>query len=298
MARRAPKADAGPPQAPPSDLRPAPGAGAGDAQRTRLRVARLDCPAEELLVAAALRALPGVRRWECDVTRAALEVWHAGAPGPILAALAAVGLPAEVVACEAVAPEAPAAVPAPGGAAAGEARTLRWLLGLNAAMFVVEAVAGWRAESTGLLADALDMFADAAVYGMSLAVVGAAVARQARVARLTGLVQLALALGALAEVGRRAAVGSAPDPPAMMGIALLALAVNATCLLLLARHRHGGAHLRASWIFSTADVLANAGVILAGALVALTGTRWPDLAVGTVIGGLVLGGALRILRLR
>ena len=84
----------------------------------------------------------------------------------------------------------------------------------------------------------------------------------------------------------------------MMGVALLALAANVTCLLLIARHRHGGVHMKASWIFSANDVIANAGVIAAGALVAWSGSRLPDLIVGTAVALVVLAGALRILRLR
>ena len=84
----------------------------------------------------------------------------------------------------------------------------------------------------------------------------------------------------------------------MIGISALALAANVTCLLLLARHRHGGAHMKASWIFSTNDVLANLGIMAAGALVAWTGSRLPDLVIGTLVAALVLLGAVRILRLR
>lgn len=84
----------------------------------------------------------------------------------------------------------------------------------------------------------------------------------------------------------------------MIGISLLALAGNVSCLLLLVRHRHGGAHMKASWIFSTNDVLANLGVMTAGALVAATGSRLPDLVIGTLVAALVLLGAVRILRLR
>ena len=50
-------------------------------------------------------------------------------------------------------------------AAALERTTLRTLIAINGAMFVAEALAGWRAQSTGLLADSLDMLADAGVYG-------------------------------------------------------------------------------------------------------------------------------------
>lgn len=182
-------------------------------------------------------------------------------------------------------------------AAKVEAETLRWLLAINATMFVIEIVAGWLAESTGLIADSLDMFADAAVYGIALYAVGHA-GRQLHAARLSGWLQLLLALGVLIEVLRRWLAGSAPEPVPMMGIALLALVANVACMALLAKHRDGGAHMQASWIFSTNDVLANLGVILAGALVAWTGSNVPDLLIGTLIGLLVLNGARRILRLK
>jgi Co/Zn/Cd efflux system component len=55
--------------------------------------------------------------------------------------------------------------------------------------------------------------------------------------------------------------------------------------------------MKASWIFTTNDVLANLGVIAGGALVAFTGSRVPDLVIGAVIAAIVLSGATRILRL-
>ena len=178
-----------------------------------------------------------------------------------------------------------------------EASTLRVLLAINAALFAVEIVAGWLAQSTGLLADSLDMLADAAVYGLALYAVGRPAALKLRAAHVSGWLQLALAFGAFAEVARRAAFGSEPQPGAMIGVSLVALAANVTCLVLVHRHRHRGAHMEASFIFSANDVLANLGVILAGALVAGTGSPAPDLVIGAAIAGLVLRGALRILRL-
>lgn len=190
------------------------------------------------------------------------------------------------------------------GAAAekAEARTLKILLAINAAMFVLEFGVGWYAQSTGLVADALDMFADAAVYGLALYAVGRAARHKLRAAHLSGLLQVVLALGVLAEVVRRALYGSEPMSALMMGMGVLALAANVACLWLLARERDGsgesGVHMKASWIFSVNDVLANIGVTVAGTLVALTGSHWPDLVAGTLIGLLVLSGGVRILRLR
>ena len=173
-------------------------------------------------------------------------------------------------------------------------RALLTILALNAAMFVVEVVAGWRVESMGLMADGLDMGADAAVYLLALLAVGASNDRKLRAARFAGRVQLLLAVLAILELARRALWGSAPEPPTMMGVSLLALAVNVTCLALLRRHREGEVHLQAAWIFSATDVQANIGVLAAGALVAYTGSAIPDLVIGLVVCWLVLRGAIRI----
>ena len=175
-----------------------------------------------------------------------------------------------------------------------ERRTLRFLLAINGAMFVVEGAAGWQAESMGLLADALDMLADAFVYGVALWAVGSG-RRQSHAAAASGLLQLALALGVVLETGRRFVHGSEPMSLAMIGVSLVALAANVACVALLRRHKDGGVHMRASWIFSTTDVLANLGVMAAGGLVLLTGSAWPDLVIGLLVCGLVVRGGVRIL---
>lgn len=176
-----------------------------------------------------------------------------------------------------------------------ERRTLWIVLAINAAMFVMELGFGLRARSTGLIADSLDMLADAAVYALSLLAVGRSVLEQRRAAGISGLMQIALAGWVLVDVARRWLHGSEPQSSWMIAIGALALLANLLCLVLVSRHREGGVHMRASLIFSTNDTLANAGVIVAGALVAWTGSRLPDLLIGAAISLLVLRGGLRIL---
>ena len=118
-----------------------------------------------------------------------------------------------------------------------------------------------------------DNFADAAVYGLALYAVGHSVKMQLRAAHLAGVLQLILAVGVLIEVVRRFVFGSEPESLVMMAIAFVALIANTSCLLLIAKHREGGAHMKASWIFSANDVVINLGVITAGALVAWTGSN-------------------------
>lgn len=178
---------------------------------------------------------------------------------------------------------------------AQERKTLLLVLGINAVMFVFELVLGWIAQSTGLIADSLDMFADASVYAVSLYAVGKSQAQKAAIAKFSGVVEVLLALLVLAEVLERFVRGSDPVSGLMMGVGAVALVANVTCLRLIARHRNAGAHMRASVIFSANDVIANAGVILAGAMVWLSGSRYPDLMIGLAIVMVVLRGGIRIL---
>lgn len=177
---------------------------------------------------------------------------------------------------------------------AQQAWVLKVLLAINAAMFVVEGVTGLWAQSAGLVADSLDMFADAAVYGIGLYAVGRSAVHKARAAYASGIFQCLLGLGVVAAVVHRFIAGAEPWSPLMIGIGALALAANLGCLALLSRHREGEVHMRAAWIFSTNDVLANLGVILAGVLVAALGSPLPDLVIGGIIAVLVIRGGLRI----
>lgn len=181
-------------------------------------------------------------------------------------------------------------------AAALERRTLLVVLLINALMFVVELGFGLKAGSSGLIADSLDMLADAGVYGVSLAAVGRSIRQQQRAARLSGWLQIALALWVLLDGLRRSLQGREPISALMVGVGALALLANLICLLLVRRHRQGGVHMRASLIFSSNDTLANLGVIVAGGLVAWSGSPIPDLLIGGAIGLLVLHGGRRILR--
>ncbi len=177
-----------------------------------------------------------------------------------------------------------------------ERRTLWTLLAINGVMFLVEALTGWLADTAGVLADSLDMLADASVYAVALYAVGRSSRIQSCAAKASGVVQIALGLGVLFEVVRRFVSGSDPVSTVMMVVGAVALGANVVCLMLIAKHRHGAIHMRASWIFSANDVIANVGVIVSGALVLLLGSRIPDLVIGAIIAVIVVRGGLKILR--
>lgn len=176
-----------------------------------------------------------------------------------------------------------------------QARVLWMVLGINAAMFVAEFIAGVIAQSTGLIADSLDMLADAAVYCVSLYAVGRSASLKNRAATLSGVLQILLAVSVAVEILRRTIMGSEPEPTLMIGVSLIALVANVICLALIAKHRDGEVHMRASWVFSKNDVIANVGVIAAGGLVLLLDAHWPDLVIGALIVFVVLRGGMSIL---
>lgn len=177
-----------------------------------------------------------------------------------------------------------------------QAKTLKILLAINAFMFVVEFGAGMFGDSTALLADSLDMLADASVYAIGLYAVGKGVAAKAKAAGLNGTLQVLLGFGVLFDVLRRYFGESEPASLVMIAVGGLALAANVACLALISKHRSGDVNMRASWICSRSDVIANFGVILAGGFVAALGSRLPDLIIGFIIAAIVVKGGLSILR--
>jgi cation transport ATPase len=262
-------------------------------------VPKMDCPSEEGLIRLALEGVEPSVVLEFDTPNRKVRVFHGEDTDSIEERMHSVGLGARrektmPVSDDVISRAQETAL----DKAEKETGVLKWLLAINGIMFVVEIVIGWWAQSTGLIADSLDMFADAAVYGVALYAVGHSAKMKLRAAHFSGWLQVILALGALSEVIRRFLYGSNPDSDLMMSFGLVALVANVLCLVLITKHREGGVHMKASWIFSANDVIANLGVILAGALVAWTGSRYPDLIIGSIIAGIVLSGAYRILKLR
>ncbi|MBX3019708.1 MAG: cation transporter [Bdellovibrionaceae bacterium] len=269
-------------------------------KQTTFDIPKVDCPSEEKMIRMALDGMTGVQNLAFDLRSRQLTATHSVEAEVLLQALQPLGFGAKLSHSRELNEEEAGLLSSSekhDAASASEAKVLWQLLAINGFMFVAEMSFGLYAQSAGLIADSLDMFADAAVYGLSLYAVGKAVHHKKRAARLSGYLQVLLALGALVEVLRRFVFGSEPEEFFMMGVAAVALAANALCIFLLSKHRDGEVHMKASWIFSTNDVIANLGVLLAGALVWTFKANWPDLAVGLIISVIVLRGGIRILRL-
>lgn len=262
----------------------------------------MDCGSEEQLIRARLAELPAVRHIAVDLAERRVAVFYedgpesAGADGALLASIQA-AMDSVKMGSRFVGTASAADVAAEGTVESSrQRRSLQVVLGINAAFFVLEWGAGYLARSMGLLADSLDMLADALVYGLALMAVSATLRFKKRVARLSGVLQMLLAVLGLVEIVRRFfESGSVPDYRLMMGVSVVALLANWASLLVLRRAKSQEVHIQASQIFTSNDMMANLGVIVAGLLVVLLDSRLPDLVIGVAVFALVLRGAIRIL---
>ena len=177
-----------------------------------------------------------------------------------------------------------------------QSKVLKQLLVINAVMFFIEIILGVIAESTALIADSLDMLADAAVYGIGLYAVGRSQLAKNHAAKMSGVLQISLGLIVIIDVLRRYFFGSEPDSVLMIVVGGIALVANLICLKLLSRHRDGEVHMRASWIFSKNDVVANIGIILSGVIVFWSQLAIADLIIGLIISLVVIRGGYDILQ--
>ncbi len=173
-----------------------------------------------------------------------------------------------------------------GGGLEVQRRVLVVVLAINAAMFVVEVVAGWRADSVSLQADALDFLGDSLNYAVTLWVLQRPAAWRAGAALVKGLVMMAFGAYVLGLSLVNTVLGSAPEAGIMGVVGLLALLANLAAAALLFRFRKGDANLRAVWLCSRNDAIGNLAVLAAAAGVFASGSPWPDLGVGLVIASL------------
>ncbi|MNJ48416.1 Cadmium, cobalt and zinc/H(+)-K(+) antiporter [compost metagenome] len=175
-------------------------------------------------------------------------------------------------------------------------RTLLTVLGLNAGLSSVLGVGGWAADSSALLANAVDNASDAAVYLISFLAIGRAGSWKRGAARLSGVMLLVFAGGVLIDAGRRFLTGAEPVGPAMMALAVVAAVINLICLQLIRRHDSDDVNMKAAETFSFNDFASNGGILVAGGLVMWLDQAWPDLLVGALVAAIAVRGGIDILR--
>ena len=182
------------------------------------------------------------------------------------------------------------------GLSADYKRRLWLVIVINAAMFLVEMGAGAFAGSQALQADALDFFADAATYGISLAVIGAPVRVRSTAAIAKAASLTLMGLWVLGSTAYQVVIVGVPRAEVMGVVGFMALAANLASVLILMRYKDGDANVRSVWLCSRNDAIGNVAVMLAAVAVWATATKWPDLAVAALMAGLFLSSSAKILQ--
>ena len=260
--------------------------------KTIFKITKMDCPSEENLIRMKLDGISSIANLDFDIPNRKLTVFYSGKINQIEKSIIELNLGGHKIATTQT------------NQTEFEENTnqkkLLWaVLAINFAFFIIEITTGIISKSMGLVADSLDMLADSIVYGISLLAVGGTIVKKKRIAKIAGYFQITLALIGFLEVLRRY-FGSEklPNFSTMIIVSIFALIANGICLYILQKSKSKDeAHIKASMIFTSNDVIINVGVIIAGILVNWLGSNKPDLIIGTVVFVLVIQGATRILKL-
>lgn len=261
-------------------------------QKTTFHIKKMDCPSEENLIRMKLSSIPSIKHLDFDIPKRQLTIFHTKPDSEIENKIHELNLSSELL-------NTTETNQLEFNENANQRKLLWAVLIINFSFFLIEITTGIVSKSMGLVADSLDMLADAFVYGISLLAVGGTISRKKSIAKIAGIFQIVLACIGFMEIVRRFISGEQlPEFGTMIIVSVLALLANAYCLYLLQKSKSKEeAHMQASMIFTSNDIIINFGVIIAGVLVYITDTRFPDLIVGAIVFILVLQGALRILKL-
>ena len=252
----------------------------------------MDCPSEENLIRMKLDGFSSISNLDFDIPNRKLTVFHSGETEEIEKSVIELNLGGKKISTE--------KTDQTEFKENENQKKLLWsVLAINFAFFIIEMTTGIISKSMGLVADSLDMLADSFVYGISLLAVGGTLIRKKRIAKVAGYFQITLAIIGFVEVLRRFfGAEKLPDFSTMIIVSIFALIANGICLYLLQKSKSKNeAHMKASMIFTSNDIIINSGVITAGVMVNYLSSNKPDLFIGTVVFVLVIQGAIRILKL-
>ena len=190
----------------------------------------------------------------------------------------------------------------------GEGRRLFLALALAAFAMLVEALGGWLSNSLALLSDAGHMMADVGAIGLSLFAlrVGAKPADVRRTygyyrleilaALVNGVVLLGIAAGIALEGYHRLL---SPEPvrvSTVVAIACFGIVLNAVGMYITHTGEGASMNLRSTFLHLAGDLLNSVGVLLSGALIALTGQLAADPIVSFLIAATIVWSAVRLCR--
>lgn len=260
--------------------------------KSEFLIKKMDCPSEENIIRMKLNDIHEIQSLNFDIPNRTLTIYHNGNLNKITDSINDLNFNSSLINSQ----ETQDIIHIE---SKKEQASLLWkVLIINFIFFVIEIFTGFFSRSMGLVADSIDMLADAFVYALSLLAVGGSLFTKKKIAKVSGYFQLLLAIFGIIEVIRRFFdYEETPDFAIMIIVSVFALIANGICLYLLQKSKSDEAHMKASMIFTSNDVIINLGVIIAGALVYLFNSKYPDLIIGIIVFIIVTKGAFSILKL-
>lgn len=256
---------------------------------TLIKINKMDCPSEEQLIRMNLSEVVGINKLMFNLNERTLTIIHTAPLNDFYNKISNLKLDDVLIKTELYSGEIK-------NEDNVNQKSLLWkVLIINLTFFIVEVMYGIISNSMGLVADGLDMLADSFVYSISLIAITSNLNGKKNVALISAFLQFSLAIIGIYEVMKRFFNSNdLPDYQSMLIVSFFALFANSLCLYILQKSRSNEAHMKASMIFTSNDVIANIGVILASIIVYLTNSRIPDLVIGSIIFLIVARGAKQI----
>jgi len=192
--------------------------------------------------------------------------------------------------------------------AGANARSLSIALALTGSFLIAELAGAWLFNSLALLSDAAHMFTDAAALAIALAAIriGQRPADKKRTygyrrfeilaASFNALLLFVIAGYVLYEGIQRFLDPQPVGSIGMLIVAFFGLVINLIAMRVLAGGRDKSLNVKGAYLEVWADMLGSVGVLLAAALIWLTGWTWVDPAVAIAIGLWVLPRTWILLR--
>ncbi len=260
--------------------------------KTTFLIKKMDCPSEEQMIRMKLGDIGQIISIEFDIPNRKLVVYHHGDFKEIDKKIEDLKFDSSMVETNTVDFEGKSEN------RQTQSKLLWQVFTINFILFLIESIYGYLSKSMGLFADSLDMLADSLVYILALLAVGGSIILKKRISFFAGLLQFSLAIIGLIEVILRyIGIEEMPRYDIMIIVSFIAAIGNGFCLYLLQKSKSQEAHMRATIIFTSNDIIVNMGVIVAGILVSVSESKIPDLAVGAIVFLIVGKGALKIFSL-
>ena len=168
---------------------------------------------------------------------------------------------------------------------------------INLIMIAADLTYGLIMNSASLLSDAANNSGDAFILGSSILVLSSTTAVKNRLALFKGLIMIVFGLWAFYHVYLGLIGESQLSGSVITFVGVMSLVGNTSVALMMHKHQHKDLNFMSAFICCRNDAIASAGIILAGLLVLLSGSFWPDIIIGAIIAVIVCNGGIKIIRL-